>query len=99
MDRVALQLADLSSTLHAQPSQGKADTGPNRNCRLLLERERGNNVARIRNEYEEAQRREKLLEADYSNEARLISEQADSVAHYNILRNARSITASYTTTC
>ncbi len=80
------QLADLSSTLTPNHPKVKRIQAQIATVEASLERERGNNVARIRNEYEEAQRREKLLEADYSNEARLISEQADSVAHYNILK-------------
>lgn len=51
-----------------------------------LENKRSNIVKRVRNEYEAARRRENLLTADYSSQARLMSEQADKVAHYNILK-------------
>jgi capsular exopolysaccharide synthesis family protein len=51
-----------------------------------LENARGNIVARMRNDFQSAQRREKLLAADYSNQVRLMAEQADNVNHYNILK-------------
>jgi hypothetical protein len=34
-------------------------------------------VLRIRNEYEEAVQREKLLELDYANQARLVTDQSE----------------------
>ncbi len=43
-------------------------------------------VRRIQNDYEAAQRREKLLAATYSAQARLMAEQADKVTHYSILK-------------
>ena len=44
-------------------------------------------VQRIRNEYQSAYRRENLLTANYASQARLVSEQAAQVAHYNILKS------------
>ena len=45
-----------------------------------------NILTRIRNEYQAAQRREKLILASYTEQARLVSEQADKAAHYNLLK-------------
>lgn len=43
-------------------------------------------VRRIQNDFEAAERREKLLAATYAAQARLMAEQADKVTHYNILK-------------
>ncbi|MGD0013246.1 MAG: polysaccharide biosynthesis tyrosine autokinase [Bryobacteraceae bacterium] len=43
-------------------------------------------VRRIRNDFEAARRRETLLAAVYGAQARLMTEQADKVTHYNILK-------------
>jgi capsular exopolysaccharide synthesis family protein len=51
-----------------------------------LERERAAVVGRIRNEFESAQRRERLLASSYDAQARLVTEQSTRVAHYNILK-------------
>ncbi len=45
-----------------------------------------NILTRIRNEYEAAQHREKLLLASYTQQAHLVSEEADKAAHYNLLK-------------
>lgn len=43
-------------------------------------------LIRIRDEYEAALRREKLLAAAYANQAHLVSAKADEAAHYNLLK-------------
>ncbi len=43
-------------------------------------------LTRIRNDYTAAQRREKLLSISYASQARLVSEQASTSAHYKLLR-------------
>ncbi len=50
------------------------------------ENDRSNILTRIRNEYQAAQRREKLLLASYTQQARLVSEEAEKAAHYNLLK-------------
>ena len=45
-----------------------------------------NIMIRIRNEYEGALRREKLLAAAYASQAHLVSGKADEAAHYNLLK-------------
>ncbi|MGJ5813091.1 polysaccharide biosynthesis tyrosine autokinase [Paludibaculum fermentans] len=51
-----------------------------------LERQRGDILKRIKNEYDEALRREKLLEADYRQQAGLVTDQGDKAITYNILK-------------
>ncbi len=80
------QLADLSASLtpaHPRVKKVQAQIGT---LETALDRERGNIVRRIRNDYDSALRREKLLAANYANSARLMTGQADQVAHYNILK-------------
>jgi polysaccharide biosynthesis transport protein len=80
------QLAELSASLtpahykvqrvEAQIAELEAD----------LKKNRGNILNRIRNEFQTAQRREKLLAADYGAQSVLVSEQAGKAIHYNILK-------------
>jgi capsular exopolysaccharide synthesis family protein len=80
------QLAELSSFLTpAHPLEQKL-VAQIAALETALEKERNNVVQRIRNEFESAQRRENLLARNYASQARLVSEQADKVAHYNILK-------------
>ncbi len=80
------QLAELSSTLTpAHPSVKKVQAQVT-TLEAALEKERANVIRRIQNEFESAQRREKLLAASYAAQARLVTEQAAKVTHYNILK-------------
>ncbi|MGA9057595.1 MAG: polysaccharide biosynthesis tyrosine autokinase [Terriglobia bacterium] len=80
------QLAELSSSLTpAHPAVKKVQAQVT-TLESALEKERTNVIQRIRNEYESAHRRENLIAANYAAQARLISEQAAKVAHYNILK-------------
>jgi capsular exopolysaccharide synthesis family protein len=49
-------------------------------------------VTRVRNEFDAARRREQLLGADYIAQIKLMSAQADKVAHYNILKREADTT-------
>ena len=81
------QLAELSSSLTpAHPAVKKVQAQVT-SLESALQKERANVVQRIRNEYESAYRRENLLAANYASQARLVSEQAAQVAHYNILKS------------
>ena len=81
------QLAELSSSLTpAHPSVRKVQAQVTA-LESALQKERTNVIQRIRNEYESAHRRENLLSANYASQARLVSEQASEVAHYNILKS------------
>lgn len=51
-----------------------------------FQRERDAILTRIRNDYEAAQRREKLLLNDYTQQAQLVSAQAAKAIHYDILK-------------
>ena len=51
-----------------------------------LQQERLNILGRIRNDFESAERREKLLSADYAAIAQTVASQADKVTHYNTLK-------------
>jgi capsular exopolysaccharide synthesis family protein len=51
-----------------------------------LDRERADIVSRIRNDYDGALRREKLLAADYDAQSRIVTEQAGKSIQYNILK-------------
>ncbi len=80
------QLAELSATYtpaHAKVKKVEAQVGT---VEAALSRERGNIIRRIRNDFEAAQRRERLLAASYTAQAALVSEQAANVSHYNILK-------------
>ncbi|MGD0497940.1 MAG: polysaccharide biosynthesis tyrosine autokinase [Bryobacteraceae bacterium] len=80
------QLAQLSVTY--TPSNPKVQMVQDQIAPLetALQEARANTLARIRNDYEAAQQREKLLQADYDAAVRLVTEQADEVNHYNILK-------------
>ena len=47
---------------------------------------RANILKRIRNDYEAAQRREALLASAYEEQMSLVSEQAEEMAHYKLLK-------------
>jgi succinoglycan biosynthesis transport protein ExoP len=80
------QLAEISSSLTpAHPAVKKVQAQVTA-LESALEKERTNVIQRIRNEFESAQRREHLLAANYASQARLMSEQAAEVTHYNILK-------------
>jgi len=80
------QLAELSSSLTAAHPAVKKVQAQIAALESALEKERTNIIQRIRNEFESAQRRENLLARNYASQARLVSEQAAKVAHYNILK-------------
>jgi succinoglycan biosynthesis transport protein ExoP len=80
------QLAEISSSLTpAHPAVKKVQAQVT-TLEMALDKERTNVIERIRNEFEYAQRREHLLAANYASQARLMSEQAAEVTHYNILK-------------
>jgi capsular exopolysaccharide synthesis family protein len=51
-----------------------------------FERERGAIVKRIKNEYDEAVRRERLLQADFAKQTAVVNEQSEKAIHYGILK-------------
>jgi capsular exopolysaccharide synthesis family protein len=80
------QLAELSSTLtSSHPSVIKIQAQVT-SLGAARETERANVTRRIQNEFESAQRREKLLAASYDAQARVMTEQSAKVTHYDILK-------------
>jgi succinoglycan biosynthesis transport protein ExoP len=80
------QLAELlSSYTQAHPKVIKLQAQI-ATVQAALDKKRSNIVARVRNEYETARRRESLLVADYGSQVQLVSGQADKVTHYNTLK-------------
>ncbi|MBE0659129.1 MAG: polysaccharide biosynthesis tyrosine autokinase [Bryobacteraceae bacterium] len=51
-----------------------------------LDRERSQILRRIKNEFDEAVRKEKLLQSDYDKQARLVTVQGEKAIQYNILK-------------
>jgi uncharacterized protein involved in exopolysaccharide biosynthesis/Mrp family chromosome partitioning ATPase len=80
------QLAELSSTLTLAHPAVKKVQAQIVALESAVESKRGNFVERIRTEFESARRRQNLLAGNYAAQARLVSEQAAKVAHYNILK-------------
>ncbi len=80
------QLAELSSSLTATHPTVKKVQAQVATLESALEKERTSIMQRIRNEFKSAQRRENLLAGNYASQARLMSEQAAKVSHYNILK-------------
>ncbi len=80
------QLAELSASFTpAHPRVQKVEAQI-RALEASLSRERGNVLSRIRNDFEAAERREKLLAADYAAGVQVVAAQAAKVTHYNILK-------------
>ena len=80
------QLAEISSSLTAAHPAVKKIQAQVTALELALDTKRANIIQRTKNEFESARRREHLLASTYAAQARLMSEQAAEVAHYNILK-------------
>jgi capsular exopolysaccharide synthesis family protein len=80
------QLAELSSTLTPSHPSVKKVQAQVSSLEAARETERANVTRRIQNEFQSAQRREKLLAASYEAQARVMTEQSAKVTHYNILK-------------
>jgi succinoglycan biosynthesis transport protein ExoP len=81
------QYAELSSSLTPAHPEVKKVQAQVTTLESAVEKERTNDIERIQNEYKSAYSRENLLAANYATQARLVSEQAAKVAHYNILKS------------
>jgi capsular exopolysaccharide synthesis family protein len=78
--------AELSASWtaeHPQVLKVQAQIGE---LEAALKKERANVVTRIRNDFEAAQRREKLLAAEYGSQSRVVMDQGGKAIHYNILQ-------------
>lgn len=80
------QRAELITTYtekHIKVQRVEAQIAP---LEAALQQERSAIVDRLRNDYEAALRREKLLATDYANQSRLVTDQAEKSIQYNILK-------------
>jgi succinoglycan biosynthesis transport protein ExoP len=80
------QLAELTVSLTPEHYRVQRIQAQIQELQTSFDRERGNIVNRIKNEYEDATRREELLSRAYAAQAALVSDQASKVAHYGILK-------------
>lgn len=80
------ELAELSASLTPEHYKVIRVQAQIQELENTLKRERENIITRIRNDYQAALRREKLLSAAYANQAWIVSEQARKSVNYDILR-------------
>ena len=80
------QLADLSGTFTPEYSKVRNLQEQIDAYDAELAKERKTVISRIQNDYEMAKQREKLLQDQYDAAVLVVSQQADQVAHYNILK-------------
>ncbi len=80
------QAAELSTNLTPSHYRVRQVEAQIQALEEAFERQRANVLARIRNEYEAAQRRENLLARDFTAQSKLVSDQAARAVHYNILK-------------
>ena len=80
------QLAELSARFTSAHPKFKAVQVQIDQLDTVVAKERAHIVGRIRNEYETARRREKLLRNDYANQSRFVAEQGSRAIQYNIYK-------------
>ncbi len=80
------QLADLSVTYTSEFSNVKRLRGQIQSLEAALATERKTVLDRIKNEYDEAMLREKILIESYDNEAQAVSTDAGKAIQYNLLK-------------
>ncbi len=80
------QEAELSQTFKPEYSKVKRIKAQIASLETALARERKAITERIRNENDEALRREKLLAIDYAMQAKLVTQDAEKTVQYNILK-------------
>jgi capsular exopolysaccharide synthesis family protein len=80
------QLAELSSSLTQLHPSVKKVQAQVASLEAERDRERANVIRRIQNEFESAQRRERLLAASYDAQGRVMADQAGKATHYDILK-------------
>lgn len=80
------QLADMESTFTPAYFKVKNLKAQIAELEDAIRKERSNTVDRLRNEYEAASRREKLVEQSYRQESQTVSDEASRAVHYNVLK-------------
>ena len=88
------QEADLSATYRPEYAKVKKVKAQIVALETALVRERKAIIERIRNDYEQAQRREKLLGASYATQATLVTAESEKSIQYNILKREVDTTRS-----
>ncbi len=78
--------AELTSTLTPEHYKVQRVDAQIATLEAAFSQQRANVVARIRNEYEAAQRRETLLAGSFAAQAKVVSDQSARAVHYNILK-------------
>ncbi len=86
------ELAELNATLTPRHPKVLKAAAQVASVEASLAKERGEILARIRNEYQSAKRREDLLARDYTTQAQLISGQAGKIAQYETLKREADTT-------
>jgi succinoglycan biosynthesis transport protein ExoP len=80
------QLAELSAALTPAHYKVTRTQEQINSLEAALNRQRANVIARIRNEYDAAVRREKLLAEQYAAQSKFVSDQSEKSIHYGILK-------------
>jgi succinoglycan biosynthesis transport protein ExoP len=80
------RLADLTAVYNSGYSKVRQAQGELAALETVFARQRGNILRRIENDYEDAKRRERLLEATYDGQTREVSGQGEKAVQYNILK-------------
>lgn len=80
------QMAELRETYTPENPKVKRVQAQIAPVQAALERERSDILKRIRNEYDESLRREKLLTADYASQRGIVTGEGEKSIQYNILK-------------
>ena len=80
------QLAEVSTTLAPENYKVKRVTAQIAEIESTLQKQRNSVMRKIRNNYDAAQNREKLLQGAYGSQARSLAQEAEKATKYNILK-------------
>ncbi|MBV9501246.1 MAG: polysaccharide biosynthesis tyrosine autokinase, partial [Acidobacteriaceae bacterium] len=86
MTALRRQLADLSSSFTSSYPKVVSVRSQIEALQTALEQQRANVIARTRNEYEAALRRERLVRSDYEAVLALMAHETDKLSHYSDLK-------------
>jgi capsular exopolysaccharide synthesis family protein len=86
IDELRRKIAELKLTFKDNYPKVQAAKLQLTELEATADRERKVILRRIKNEYEEAQAKEKLLERDYAEQARTVTQEAEKAVHYGILK-------------
>ena len=80
------QLAEMEATFTPTYFKVKNLKAEIAELEAAVRKSRGNIVDRLRNEYEAAARRERIVEQAYVEQSRLVADEASRAVHYNVLK-------------